>query len=319
MPQIAGMVNSAVARADPAPTDPKLAREAAARLFRSVRAGRSWLRERSTAGQGSACVAMKPGNGDPPVFMIPGAPGSILQLAPIAGAMAGPMPVHAIRPRGIEAGETPCGTVPEMAAFAIAAMKSVRPAGPYYLVGYSAGGLVALEMAQRLTAAGERVPLLVLLDTNPSRAVWPLVCHAEILGRQALRAIWALCRRGPATLARRLRSLSGYLAASGVSGLKPLPLVPEGVGAASQRVHEASFNAGEAYRPSRYRGKVLIVRPREIPDLEPRRPAQVWRRYLADFEVRRVPGTHLGLVDDGAAAVAEAIGDCLNRCGDSQE
>jgi len=310
-------VDLTVAGAEAAPVTPQLAREAAARLFRSVRAGRSWLRAQAgETRQTGACVLMKPGaDHGPPVFMIPGAPGSILQLGPIAAATPGDSPVYAIRPRGLEEGETPCETLAEMAEYAITQMKALRPIGPYPLVGYSAGGLVAMEMAQRLRAGGEEVPLLVLLDTYPSRCIWPLRCHAEILGRQAFRALWALVRAGPRSLlreiARRLRSLSAYLSASGVSVLAPPPLIAEGVSAASRRVHLASYDAGEAYRPVPYAGKVLFVQPEEVPDLEPRRPGLVWKRLVGDFEVCRVPGTHLGLVDTGAAAAAAAIGDRL--------
>jgi acetoacetyl-CoA synthetase len=309
-------VELSVATAETAPINPQLAQEAAARLFRSVRAGRMWMRARGEARQTGSCVPMKAGaDQTPPIFMVPGAPGSILQLGPVAAAMTGDNPVYAIRPRGIEEGETPCATLTEMAEYAVTQIKSFRPKGPYPLVGYSAGGLVAMEMAQRLTAAGDEVPLLVLLDTYPSRAVWPLRCHADVLGRQALRALWSLMRAGPRSLlseiGRRLRSLSGYLSASGVSVLAPPPLVAEGVSAASRRVHLASYNAGEAYRPVPYAGKVLFIQPEEVPDLEPRHPGQVWRRLMRDFEVCRVPGTHLGLVDDGAAATAAAISDRL--------
>jgi acetoacetyl-CoA synthetase len=310
------MVDLNIAGAASAPADAHLAQEAAARLFRSVRAGRKWLLSRAAtaaAKPNSACAEMKPGNDSPPMFLIPGAPGSILQLGPIAAAMTGPMPVYAVRPRGLEEGETPCETIREMAGYAIAQIKKLRPRGPYPLVGYSAGGLVALEMAQQLAASGDEVPLLVLLDTYPSRAVWPLACHAEILGRQVFRALWALRRFGPVSLvrevARRIRSLAGYLSASGVSVLPPPPLVAEGVSAASRRVHLASYNAGEAYRPSPYAGKVLFVQPREVPNLEPRTPSLVWRKFLRDLEIRRVPGSHLGMVDDGAAA----IGECLSQ------
>jgi thioesterase domain-containing protein len=320
-------VNLTVAGAETAPVTPQLAREAAARLFRSVRAGRMWLRARGgETRETGACVPMKPGAEHvPSVFMIPGAPGSILQLGPVAAAMTGDSAVYAIRPRGIEEGEIPCETLAEMAEYAIAQMKALRPQGPYPLVGYSAGGLVAIEMAQRLAATGDDVPLLVLLDTYPSRAIWPVRCHAEILGRQAFRALGALLGAGPKSLlreiARRLRSLSDYLSASGVSVLPPPPLVAEGVSAASRRVHLASYNAGEAYRPVPYAGKVLFIQPEEVPDLEPRRPGLVWNRLLRDFEVCCVPGTHLGLVDAGAAATAAAICDRLahlNIAGGSQ-
>src|SRR5579863_5938583 len=70
--------------------DTDLAQEATKRMFRSVRAGRNWVRTRdgsTTVRQPGACVMMKPGSGEPPIFLIPGAPGSVLQLGPLAAAM----------------------------------------------------------------------------------------------------------------------------------------------------------------------------------------------------------------------------------------
>lgn len=303
---------------DRPPLDPAFAEQATARLFRSIRAGRAWVRGRGAAAAGAqtgACVEMKPGNDEPPVFMIPGAPGSILQLGPLAAALAIPMPVYAIPPRGLEGGAEPCTTLAEMAAYNIAAMRAMRPTGPYPLIGYSAGGLVALEMAQQLTAAGHAVPVVVLLDTYPSKQTWPLSCHLEILLRQTGRVLWSLRQYSPSQavreVVRRLRGVAGYLAESGVSVL-PLPEVPpEGWSAASRRVYLASYNAGEAYRPRHYAGKIVFVQPTEIANLEPQAPGRVWRRFLGDLEVRRVPGSHEGIVEDGAAAIAAAIGDCL--------
>jgi acetoacetyl-CoA synthetase len=288
-------------------------------LFRSVRAARSWLRAGAAGADSAAvtvaCVTMKHGNDDPPVFMIPGAPGSILQLGPIVGAMTVPMPVYAIRPRGMAEHEVPFERLEEMAEYAIGVMREARPQGPYLLAGYSAGGLIALEMARQLTVIGQPVPLVVLLDTYPSRAIWPLPCHLEVLARQALRATWSVLRCPPrrvaAEIARRARGLWWYLAASGMTGAARTPIAAEGIDAASRRVHVATFKAGEAYRPSRYTGKVVFLQPEHIPNLEPRSPREVWDKFLTDLVVRRVPGSHLGMVDEGAAATAAEIGRCV--------
>ena len=281
-------------------------------LFRSIRAARSWLRT-SAAGDGASavggCIPIKPGNGETPVFMIPGATGSILQLGPIAAAMQTPAPVYAIRPRGMAEPELPFDHLAEIADYAIDQMRIVQPQGPYVLAGYSAGGLVALEMAQQLTAAGHQVPLVVLLDTYPSRAVWPLACHLDILARQAVNAIWSLCKCTPRQLTqevtRRLRSLFQYLTASGLKLAEPPSLVAEGTDAASRRVHVATYNAGNAYRPRPYGGKVVFIQPEETPGLEPRKPRQIWGRFLSDLEIRRVPGSHLKMVEEAAATAAE--------------
>ncbi|HVH78532.1 MAG TPA: alpha/beta fold hydrolase [Stellaceae bacterium] len=291
-----------------------------AQLFRSVRAARSWVQSGIAKLEASAvpgCVTMKPGNQDAPVFMLPGAAGSILQIAPLASAMTVSAPVYAIKPRGMEQGETPCEDLAEMAEHAVGVIAKVRPQGPYLIVGYSAGGLVALEVARRLSAAGHSVPLLVLLDTYPSRETWPLRCHVEILVRQSLRAVAAVrrlaLRQAVGDVGRRLHSLLLYLTASGLRLISPPPIVAEGTDAASRQVHLATYNAGEAYRPQRYDGRVVFVQPEFVPNLEPRNPHRVWGRFLSDLTIRRVPGSHLGMLDEGAITAAAEISRCLEE------
>jgi len=300
---------------DQAVTTGELAQEAAAQLFRAVRAGRSWLRS-ADAGlaqrQAGPCILLKSGNSGPAIFMVPGAPGSVLQLAPLAAELAVPNAVYAIKPRGLEEGETPFETIEEMASFALNELKGVRRDGPYLLVGYSAGGLIALEMAHRLASAGDRVPLVVMLDTYPSQHVWPLRCHVKILGRQCIRAIPEIFRHPPLPaareVARRMRSLSTYLAACGVKSLPNQPVVREGISPAARRVYLATFNAGQAYRPPRYAGRVVLVHPPpDIPNLWPRAPEDVWRRLLSNFEVHRVEGEHLEMVTSNAAETAALV------------
>jgi thioesterase domain-containing protein len=298
----------------------QLAQNGTTQLFRSVRAARSWVQASATRLDSppvAGCVTMKPGNDDPPVFMFPGAAGSILQIAPLAAALTVPASVYAIKPRGMDPGETPCENLAEMAEHAIGVITGARQQGPYLLVGYSAGGLVALETARQLAVAGHDVPLVVLLDTYPSREIWPLACHLEILGRQAARAIWTLrrlsLRQATADVPRRLRSLFLYLAAAGLRLVTPPPLVAEGTDAASRRVHVATYNAGEAYRPSHYSGKVVFLQPEYIPNLEPRSPHRVWSKFLSNLEIRRVPGSHLGMLEEGATSAAAEISRCLTE------
>jgi acetoacetyl-CoA synthetase len=298
----------------------QLARPDTTQLFRSVRAARSWVQNGIAELEATpvpGCVTLKAGTGAPPVFMLPGAAGSILQIAPLASAMTVPMPVYAIKPRGMERGEVPCEDLAEMAEHAIGVIQRVQPQGPYRLIGYSAGGLVALEVARQIAAAGGDVPLVMLLDTYPSREIWPLSCHVQILARQSLRALRAIgrmaLRQAVEDASRRLRSLLFYLAASGLRLVSPPPVVAEGSDAASRRVHLATYNAGEAYRPSRYAGRVIFIQPEFIPNLEPRSPHHVWGQFLSDLSVRRVPGSHLGMLDEGAVAAAAEISRCLDE------
>jgi thioesterase domain-containing protein len=55
--------------------------------------------------------------------------------------------------------------VEELAGRYLQEIRAMQPRGPYYLCGYSYGGMVAVEMAQRLRESGEEVALLAILAT----------------------------------------------------------------------------------------------------------------------------------------------------------
>jgi oxalate---CoA ligase len=55
-------------------------------------------------------------------------------------------------------------SIEEMAANYVIQIQRYKDKGPYYLGGYSIGGLIALETARQLMNSGEEVPLLFLID-----------------------------------------------------------------------------------------------------------------------------------------------------------
>ncbi|SDJ42953.1 amino acid adenylation domain-containing protein [Lentzea albidocapillata subsp. violacea] len=77
-------------------------------------------------------------------------------------------PVYALQARSLTA-QAP-GSVAEMAADYVARVREVQPEGPYHLLGWSFGGVVAHEMAVLLQEQGAEVALLTLLDAYPVRA-----------------------------------------------------------------------------------------------------------------------------------------------------
>jgi thioesterase domain-containing protein len=58
--------------------------------------------------------------------------------------------------------------IEQMAHHYLQSIRILQPEGPYFLGGYSFGGLVAFEMAHQLRAEGQKVQLLALIDTHPS-------------------------------------------------------------------------------------------------------------------------------------------------------
>jgi thioesterase domain-containing protein len=60
-----------------------------------------------------------------------------------------------------------------IAVLALADIRTVQPHGPYHLAGHCFGGMVMLEVAQKLRAEGETVALLALLDAYAPEAITP--------------------------------------------------------------------------------------------------------------------------------------------------
>lgn len=56
-------------------------------------------------------------------------------------------------------------TIEELASRRMEQLLAIQANGPYYLFGYSAGGTIAFEMAQRLIARGETIAFLGLMDS----------------------------------------------------------------------------------------------------------------------------------------------------------
>jgi oxalate---CoA ligase len=73
-------------------------------------------------------------------------------------------PLTVIAPHGIDGTSIP-DSVEVMAAERLALIKKAHPHGPYRLAGYCVGGLVAFETARMLMAAGEKVEVVVMMDS----------------------------------------------------------------------------------------------------------------------------------------------------------
>src|ERR1700733_1520922 len=132
------------------------------------------LLEQPTAFRLSPLVLLKPGSEKPPVFITHGIGGSMLDFFQMARHVPTPHPIYGLQAKGLDGVGEPVRSVEEMAEFNLDAIRQVQTRGPYYFIGYSLGGLVMLEMAQRLRERGEQIGLLALLDSYP---------HARYLSR----------------------------------------------------------------------------------------------------------------------------------------
>jgi enterobactin synthetase component F len=77
------------------------------------------------------------------------------------------LPVYALQSTGLRGHATLPGNVAQMAADYLAQIRRIQPEGPYRLLGWSLGGLIAHEIAAQLQSHGQQVEFLALLDAYP--------------------------------------------------------------------------------------------------------------------------------------------------------
>jgi acyl-CoA synthetase (AMP-forming)/AMP-acid ligase II/acyl carrier protein len=105
----------------------------------------------------------------PPFFMVHPHSGRSIVIGHIAPHLHLAQPYYGFTARGMDGRGLPHRSIKQMAAAYIQAIRALQPEGPYLLGGFCAGGIVAYEMAQQLTAAGACVAQLVMIDSAHPR------------------------------------------------------------------------------------------------------------------------------------------------------
>jgi amino acid adenylation domain-containing protein len=139
-------------------------------------------------------VALKPGGTRPPLFVVAAGDGNIVGFGPLARRLSAEQPLYALQPSGLDGRRPLDEGIEAMASRYLAALRSVQPHGPYLLAGRCNGATVAYEMAQRLRAGGEEVPLLAALDSDPPPAA-PRELAPGIPYDPIMEAAWLRARR----------------------------------------------------------------------------------------------------------------------------
>ncbi|MEH2331117.1 amino acid adenylation domain-containing protein [Nostoc sp.] len=115
----------------------------------------------------SALVPINANGNQPPLFCVHPGGGNVICYHHLAYYFSSEQPLYGLQSFGLNPENQPHTSVEQMATHYIQELQTVQPHGPYFLSGWSFGGLVAFEMAQQLSHEGEQIALLALIDTNP--------------------------------------------------------------------------------------------------------------------------------------------------------
>lgn len=225
-----------------------------------------------------------------PLVCVPAVSGSAATYVGLARGLEGLRQVHGFQAPGLDQGQHPVNRVERLAEHVVAALREYQPHGPYHLLGWSMGGLVAFETARLLTARGQAVPFLAVLDTQ-------LPNGEDVPGLPALVerfvldvAIAAGAPEPPLDRLAGIEAEADLLAAAFellVSGVLP----PE-VGIEQVRRQWAVFLAGSqatyTYRPKwTYPGRLTVIRTADA-----RTPGDQWRPLAESVAEHVTPGDH---------------------------
>ncbi len=112
------------------------------------------LPERDSAGW-TPLVPIQPAGSLAPFFCVHPAGGIVYCFQELARRLGSDRPFFAFQSAGLDDDRPPVARLEEMAASYITAMREVQPEGPYHIGGWSLGGIVAFEMAERARRAGQ--------------------------------------------------------------------------------------------------------------------------------------------------------------------
>jgi amino acid adenylation domain-containing protein len=124
------------------------------------------LRKENWTPSWSSLVPLQPGGSKPPLFLIHSHGGNVLEYYPLANHLDKDQPVYALQARGLDGNIPKNRSLEEIASAYLKEIRTLQSEGPYFLGGFCFGGLVALEAAQQLQAAGQKVALVVMIQTT---------------------------------------------------------------------------------------------------------------------------------------------------------
>ena len=280
----------------------------------------------------SCLVPIKADGSRPPFYCVHGVGGNILEYLDLAKYMDPDQPFYGIQAIGLD-GNIPREnlTVEYMAEHYIGQMRALQPTGPYHLGGSSFGGLVAYEMAQQLTAAGETVGLLALFDTIgpayprylPSTTLWQRRLD-RVRHRVGLHWENFLTSRGQERLVyvRVKAGKWGYGLVTGSwrylkRGWKNLRLALDHffLPSAIRQVRKAGHWAAEDYQPQPYPGRATLFRAMTQPRGIVEDRTMGWGALVrGGLDIYDTPGHHGAIVRDPRARVlAQQLQEALEK------
>jgi thioesterase domain-containing protein len=274
----------------------------------------------------SPLVAIQPKGEYPPLFCIHPAGGTVFCYLDLATQLEKKrQPLYGLQAQGLDERQTLLKTTEEMAASYLQAIRSIQAKGPYFLLGWSAGGMIAYEIAQQLYRSGEKVAFLGILDTYAYAAknsrISALVLDDEIellarlyikedpyteLPNDLIKILNKLKPRQQLTYIVKQAKILGKLPCD-ISDKQAERLV---------RAFKNDCMLVRKYKPTSYFGKITVFRPVEALIMEKEKSNDLDWGFLTKqkIEIYETPGNHFNMLFyPNVKILAAKIWECLKK------
>jgi thioesterase domain-containing protein/acyl carrier protein len=266
------------------------------------------IRNGAAAAGSRSLVEFRPhGQGqNAPLFCLPGSGGYFLSYAKLVSRGVPGRPIFGLQYESFAEERAYQYRVEDMAAHFVGKIRTIQPEGPYWLGGYSFGGIVAFEMAQQLVGRRQEVALLALFDTwapgFPRIMSLPrrLGVHARKLGQLDP---WSRARY----IADRMRNASSKV--SRLAGVSPFRRGGDFLLDPVRKIEDANHRAAQLYMPRPYPERITLFRADkqyEAVGVENDEPTLGWGGLTeAGVKVHPIPGTHNSIFSEPNVRVLE--------------
>jgi amino acid adenylation domain-containing protein len=269
----------------------------------------------------STLVPIQPGGSRPPLFCVPGAGGHVFSFYSLTRRLGLDQPVYGLQLPGADGRGIELKNVEDVAAHNIREIRAIQPHGPYYLGGYSLGGMIVFEMARQFRAMGEQVALLALFDSwgpgypkilPPPRR---FLLHLKVLLSLNWREQFTYLGQRLRNLLRRFHRTTPNVVDRSIAGT---PLART-IRHAARTYHQA----WRRYVPRTYPGRLVLFNSVVKPDWFGATfddPTMGWGKLAAlGVDVRPIPGAHLDIFKDASLQVlADELRNCLQAAVNDQ-
>jgi thioesterase domain-containing protein/NAD(P)-dependent dehydrogenase (short-subunit alcohol dehydrogenase family)/aryl carrier-like protein len=254
----------------------------------------------------SSLVLMQPSGSRAPFYCVAGMGGNLANLRRLALLIGDDQPFYGLQPPGLDGKHERLYSVEGLAAHYIQEILAFQPTGPFFVGGYSGGGVAAFEISRQLLSAGHEVAFLGLLDSFS-----PALPRKSLIARFGVHAERTQAR-GPGYLLDLAGRRLGY------ERRQAMRVATRALGKAFperyryDNIADSWVVAEEAYVPAASTGRATLFRAAEETAISLSTAFDVderhgWGRYLrGGVEVEVCPGNHTSMCEEPHVQVLAA-------------